>query len=98
MIKVNEEIDNLVEAVATAGVTVARHYNAKIEKLDKVRERITKKILSLKVDNKEVLSTEKIQECIDNWDGYDFDRKKEIVQLFIKVVTITDNEIQIIFN
>lgn len=98
LIKVNEEIDNLVEAVATAGVTVARHYNAKIEKLDKVRERITKKILSLKVDNKEVLSTEQIQECIDNWDGYDFDRKKEIVQLFIKVVTITDNEIQIIFN
>jgi len=98
LIKVNEEIDNLVEVVATAGVSVAKHYNAKIEKLDKVRERVTKQIISLKVDNKATLSAQQIQECVDNWDSYDFDRKKEIVQLFIKVVTITDDEIQIIFN
>lgn len=98
LIKVNKEIDNLVEVVATAGVSVAKHYNAKIEKLDKVRERVTKQIISLKVDNKATLSVEQIQECVDNWDNYDFDRKKEIAQLFIKVVTITDDEIQIIFN
>lgn len=98
LIKVNEEIDNLVEAVASAGVTVAKHYNAKIEKLDKVRERVTKEILALKVDNKEVLSTAQIKECIDDWNNFDFDRKKEIAQLFIKVVTITNDEIQIIFN
>lgn len=98
LIKVNEEIDNLVEAVASAGATVAKHYNAKIEKLDKVRERVTKEIFSLKIDNREVLSIEQIQDCIDNWNSYDFDRKKEIAQLFIKVVTITNEEIQIIFN
>lgn len=98
LIKVNEEIENLVEVVATAGVSVAKHYNAKIEKLDKIRERISKEIITLKVDNKEIPSTEQIQECINNWGNYDFDRKKEIAQLFIKVVTITDDEIQIIFN
>ncbi len=41
---------------------------------------------------------EQIQDCIDNWNSYDFDRKKEIAQLFIKVVTITNEEIQIVFN
>ena len=98
MVKANEEIDNLVNVVATAGAVVAKHYNNKIEKLDKVRERVTKEILSLRIDNREVLSIEQIQDCIDNWNSYDFDRKKEIAQLFIKVVTITDDEIQIIFN
>ncbi len=98
LIKVNQEIDNLVEAVATSGAAVAKHYNTKIEKLDKVSARITKEILVLKVDNKESLSTAQIQECIDKWNIYDFDRKKGIAQLFIKVVTITNNEIQIIFN
>ncbi len=98
LVKVNAEIDNLVEAVATAGAKVAKIYNEKIEKLDKTRERITKDILALKINDGVILSPEKIQECIEQWDEYSFDKKKDICKLFIKVITITDNEMQIIFN
>ena len=98
LIKVNTEIDNLVEVVASAGVKVAKIYNEKIEKLDKIRERITKEILSSKVNSINILSPEKIQESIEQWNVHSFEKKKEISQLFIKVITITDNEIQIIFN
>lgn len=98
LIKVNTEIDNLVEVVASVGAKIAKIYNEKIEKLDKVRERITKDILSLKVNNSNILSPEKIQECIEQWNDYTFEKKKDIAHLFIKVITITNNEIQIIFN
>lgn len=87
-----------MEAVATAGAAVATHYNSKIEKLDKVKERISQEILSLKTGSKSILSPEEIQDCIDKWGLYSFEKKKTIAKLFIKVITITDDEIQIIFN
>lgn len=98
LVKVNAEIDNLVEAVATAGAKVAKIYNEKIETLDKVRDRITMDILTLKISDGVILSPEKIQECIEQWDQYSLEKKKNICKLFIKVITITDNEIQMIFN
>ena len=98
LIKINQEIDNLVDAVASAGPAVAKRYNAKIEKLDKASERISQEILALKTGTKAILSPEEIQDCIERWEQYSFEKKKTIAKLFIKVITITDNEIQIIFN
>lgn len=98
LIKINEEIENLVNAVATSGATAAKVYNDRIEKLDRSREKIENKILTLKSNEVAILSSEKLQECINSWDSYPFEKKKEIAKLFIKVITITDNELQIIFN
>ena len=52
LIKINQEIDNLVDAVASAGPAAAKRYNAKIEKLDKASERISQEILALKRDRR----------------------------------------------
>lgn len=98
LVKVNQEIDNLVEVVASAGAKVAKIYNDKISKLDLARERITKDILALKVGEGVILSPERIQECIEGWSSYSFEKKKDIGKLFIKVITITNDEIQLIFN
>ncbi len=98
LVKIDEEIGNLVQAVATSGKKAAEMYNDKIEELAKEKEDTENKILELKSNNIGILSVEKLQDCIDKWNEYSFDRKKEIAKLFIKVITITDDEIQIIFK
>ena len=64
----------------------------------KASERISKEILDLKTGTKALLTPEEIQDCIDSWEQYSFDKKKTIAKLFIKAITITDDEIEIIFN
>lgn len=61
-------------------------------------QRLKSLILLGKVDSKkDTLTPEQINECVKNWNDYSLEEKKEIAHLFIKVVTITDYEIQIIF-
>ena len=69
-----------------------------LKELSIPREKIENQILTLKSNEIAILSSEKLQECINSWDSYPFEKKKEIAKLFIKVITITDNELQIIFN
>jgi DNA invertase Pin-like site-specific DNA recombinase len=96
--KVNQQIDNLVDAVATAGASVAKHYNTRIQRLEGIREKLTNDIIKSKISSSKTISVEEFQDFVDSWNSLEFDRKKEIAHLVIKRVNIVDDKIEVIFN
>ncbi len=96
-VKIEEEINSIVEKFLKANETMQAYLNGKIEELQKEKNKIIQQIINLDSIKTEPIDTQAITEFIDNWDSQSLEDKKQIARLFIKQITYTDEELNIEF-
>ena len=96
-VKIEEEINSIVEKFLKANETMQVYLNGKIEELQKEKNKIIQQIINLDSIKTEPIDTQAITEFIDNWDSQSLEDKKQIARLFIKQITYTDEELNIEF-
>ena len=96
LVKIEDEIDALMEKVSTANETLFRYINQKIEELDTRKREVLEKIgklLSGKTQKSIPLSY--LLDAASDWDAIPFEKKKEVAKLFISAVYVTDDGVDV---
>ena len=97
LVKIDNEIDELLAKVSGANAILMDYINKKIEELDKKRKALYQETISItqtvKEDNLNV-----VYNHINNWDKVSFADKQSIVDILIKVIHINNGEIRITWN
>ncbi|MCH5211429.1 MAG: recombinase family protein [Oscillospiraceae bacterium] len=96
--KTDEEIKNLLSAVAKGNSITIEYINQRIVELDREKNEILEEITRLQLEeqngNADKLDIENI---IKDWDNYNTEIKKQIAKAVIKVIEIADGKVDIKF-
>lgn len=95
--KIEEEINSIVEKFVKANDTMLEYLNNRVDKLKKREAKITEEILALTSKNPPKIDLDRIRALADGWNDLDLETKKQIARLFIKQITYTDEELNIEF-
>jgi len=95
--EIEKEIDSLLNKVANANSTLMNYINKRIEELDSEKQKIQGKIVAI-TSNKPAEHIDKITNHLQMWDKLNMDDKQRIVDILIKVIYISENEIEIEWN
>ena len=98
LIKIEEEITNLMEKVAVANDVLFNYINTRISQLDKEKKEIERAMLDEKAKQKNEATPEFIHKALTDWEGVSFDEKKSIANLFIEKVIIYNGDIDVAFK
>lgn len=93
IIKIDEQIENLVNQVAVSNHVVSEYINTKINQLDKEKKGLSGQLKRLTVENSQSIPIDNIFEYICNWTQFSIKEKKKIVNNFINTVYIKDDEV-----
>ena len=97
LIKIDNEINELLTKVAGANTILMDYINKKIEELDKKRKELQQENISIAQAVKEdKINT--VYEHVKNWDKTSFEDKQSVVDILIKVIYISNGEIVINWN
>ncbi len=98
LVKIEEEITNLMEKVAVANDVLFDYINTRISQLDKEKKEIERAISDEKSKQKNEATPEFIHKALTDWEGMSFDEKKSIANLFIEKVIIYNGDIDVAFK
>ncbi|MGN1044288.1 MAG: recombinase family protein [Acutalibacteraceae bacterium] len=94
LVKVNNEIDELLSKIIGSNKTLMNYINNKIEELDREKQRLQEEILVLSADSKEN-NICKITNYMDNWDEIEIQDKLFTIDSLISVIVISENDVKI---
>lgn len=95
--KIDEEINSIVEKFVKANDTMLEYLNGKVNELEKSKSETVGEILALTLQKPLEIDFNQIKEFTDNWEDLGLETKKQITKLFIKQITYTDEELNIEF-
>ncbi len=98
LIKVKQQIDNLIDALSELDASDARApILKKINELYSVREDLSKKLMpKLNANNKKIIST--VEQIKKQWESADLKTKNEWANVLIKSISITSDTIDIAWH
>ena len=93
---INNQIQNLIDALATGSEVTSNYINKRIEELDKKRSKLNEEIISSKAEaDSKILHAEYIKSVLDNLDEIvhdgDFEERKKLAHTVIQKVTLHDD-------
>lgn len=92
-IKLEEEIENIVDSFANAtNALLQNRLNERMNEIEQSLNTIEAKLLELSITKTEKADIDVIQPLLESWDTLKFDDKKEIAKLFIKKVIVRDKQ------
>jgi len=97
-VKIDEQIQSLINQVAEGSAIVNKYLNAKIEELDTERKRLydaMQKQKAASIDDTQMLS---YLDMVKNWGKLGLDEKKTVAKTFIQKVELFDDRIRINFK
>ncbi|MDE6031443.1 MAG: hypothetical protein K2G32_07480, partial [Oscillospiraceae bacterium] len=95
--KIDEEINSIVEKFVKANDTMLEYLNGKVNELEKRKSEIVGEILDLTAQKPLEIDFKQIKEFTDNWEDLDLETKKQIARQFIKQITYTDENLNVEF-
>lgn len=95
--KIDEEINSIVEKFVKANDTMLEYLNGKVNELEKRKSEIVAEILDITAQKPLEIDFKQIREFTDNWEDLDLETKKQIARQFIKQITYTDEELNVEF-
>lgn len=95
--KIDEEINSIVEKFVKANDTMLEYLNGKVFELEKRKSEIVAEILDITAQKPLEIDFKQIREFTDNWEDLDLETKKQIARQFIKQITYTDEELNVEF-
>ena len=93
--KIDEEIENLISAIATGNNTVTKYLNERIDALDRQKSELNKKINEQEIKDYALygrftgMNIDDIDRILET---QDFDELKNICNIFIKEITLTPSK------
>ena len=91
---IENEISNLISKISDANEVLMKYINDKILDLDNEKGQIYKNILKLST-SPEKIDIKKIENYISCWDKTTFDDKRKIVDALVKVIHISEGNVDI---
>lgn len=95
--KLDEEINSIVEKFVKANDTMMEYLNGKVKELEKRKSEIVGEILDITAQKPLEIDFKQIKEFTDNWENLDLETKKQIARQFIKQITYKDEELNVEF-
>ena len=88
--QIQQEIDSLLDKVASATPVLMEYINKKVEDLDAQAAEYRKQLAELSpLDNAPKTNVKQIQNAMDKWDDLSFDDKRAVVDQLIIVIKVT---------
>lgn len=99
LVQTEEKISNLMKALADGNSITITYINQSIQKLDDEKKSIINEIQNSTISNnhKSKIKGINLDDCLTNWDNYEFEEKKKVAKAFINKIIVTDDEIGIDF-
>lgn len=94
LVKVNNEIDELLSKIIGSNKTLMNYINNRIEELDGEKQRLQEEILVLSADSKEN-NICKITNYMDNWNEIEMQDKLFTIDSLIRVIVISEDDVKI---
>lgn len=98
LLKIEDEIENLLSKIQNANKTLFKYINEHIEKLDVEKEKIQKKINEKKSNSVEIIDPELVSRVLSEWEDFSFEEKKFIAHMFIEKIIIYNGKLDIIYK
>ncbi|WP_058486808.1 recombinase family protein [Defluviitalea phaphyphila] len=95
IIKIDEQIENLINQIALSNAVVNKYINKKIEQLDNRKKELANKIKNLVLKNSQNKSIEDVLSYTSKWNESDLEEKKKIINCFVNRVYVKDDEVTI---
>ncbi|MBQ9079926.1 MAG: recombinase family protein, partial [Clostridia bacterium] len=95
--EIDKEIEDLLSKVVGANNILMEYINNKIEALDAERKRLQEENVSLTYHSS-ADAINVITDHVAKWDETSFEDKQAVVDTLIKVITIADGNIEIVWN
>lgn len=96
--KINEQIDNLVNAIAQGSATVIGYLNDKIAELETQRHEIEVALQKHILERPSPENTRQLYDTLDMWPYMDIAQRHEVAAMLIKEVRIFTDEIRIFWK
>lgn len=93
IIDIDNQIDNLLNQLASASEVVMKYVNKKITELDNMKNTLNEEMKRLTSGSTEVRSADDALQYIERWHKLGMDEKKNVCGFFIKRILIKDDEI-----
>lgn len=97
LVQLEEKIENLLGQMEQANEVVMGYINRDVEGLDIKKREILAKLQ--KLSGREQIKNEgtDLNDCMKNWAEFNLEERKKIAKVFIQKVSVTDEEIRVIF-
>lgn len=95
ILKIDKQIENLLNQIAESNEVVMKYINKKIASLDNTKNTILEEVKKIALENSKSQPINDIIERVEDWNNLSLENKKEICGYFINKVLIKDNEIEI---
>lgn len=89
--KCEQEIDSLMAQLPSAGETLMRYINVRIEELDSRRNELTQQIHAL--SEKREIPVGEITHHLENWAKLSFDDRRAVLDQLVKIIRVSDKKI-----
>lgn len=98
LIEIQEKIDTLITKLSLSNDVTINYINEAIKQLDDTKKEITSEIFILSnTKSKSNCKNINIKSSINDWQNYNLEEKKSIAKIFIKKISVTDDNIEILF-
>ena len=98
LIKIEEEINSLMDKLSNANETLFQYINNRIVQLDQNKKEIEKQIAENREQRIDISNPELLQRALTDWENFSFEEKKYIARLFIDKIIIYNDKIDIIYK
>lgn len=94
----DNEITTYLKRVPEASPTVMSYINQEVERLNKEKLEILEKINELVVkESAPEFGGYSIDDVVAEWSSFDMEQRKSVAKVFIQQVTVTDDDIKVVF-
>lgn len=91
LVKIDEEINNIINNLASANETLIKYANQKISKLDENKNKLLNKLNEITVKKEHKLNIPDIKD----WNTKDIEFKKEVANMLIDKISVYNDKIEI---
>ena len=96
--KIEDRINNLINALADGNELTSKYINDKIRELDQEKLNYINKINELKLNAVNPTKIVEVSALADKWDELDIEEKKTIAKFFINKISFYDDNVEIEWN
>ena len=98
LVKINDEINSLMNKLADANETLFQYINNRITQLDIDKKDLEKQIADNMEQRIDISEPELLRKALIDWGNFSFEEKKYIAHIFIEKVIIYNDKIDIIYK
>lgn len=97
-VKLSEQIDNLVSAIAGGNAASIKHINARIEQLELKRDEVMREIQGCLQEHSSIQDAKQFGDIISIWLELDIQQKREVAKTLIDRINLFDGKIEIVWK